>query len=99
MESLKKYNDFENVLNYAQKKGYKEATLKYKELLQKEKKRAEEEKKRAEEEKKRAEEKEQKLLEERQKLVETAKFLKSLHIDIELIIEKTGLSKEEIEKL
>jgi hypothetical protein len=44
MESLKKYNDWENVLEFAQKKGYKKAVLKYEELLKEEKKRAEEEK-------------------------------------------------------
>jgi len=85
MESLKKYNDWENVLEFAQKKGYKKAALKYEELLKEEKKRAEEEKKRAEIE--------------HQKLVETAKFLKSLHVSMELIMEKTGLTQEEIEKL
>jgi predicted transposase/invertase (TIGR01784 family) len=78
MESLKKYNDWQNVLEFAQKKGYKKAVLKYKELLKEEKKRAEIE---------------------HQKLVETAKFLKSLHVSMELIMEKTGLTKEEIEKL
>jgi len=44
MESLKKYNDWENVLEFTQKKGYKKAVLKYEELLKEEKKRAEEEK-------------------------------------------------------
>jgi len=52
MESLKKYNDWENVLKFAQKKGYKKAVLKYEELLKEEKKRAEEQKKRAEEKEK-----------------------------------------------
>jgi hypothetical protein len=37
------------------------------------------------------------LEENKQKLFETAKFLKELNIDIETIIEKTGLSREEIE--
>jgi nucleolar protein involved in exit from mitosis len=106
MESLKKYNDWENVLEFAQKKGYKKAVLKYKELLKEEKKRAEEKEKLLNEEKKRAEEKEKLLNEEKKraekkhkKLIETAKLLKSLNIDIELIIEKTGLNQEEIEKL
>ncbi len=33
------------------------------------------------------------------KLLETAKLLKNLDIDIETIIQKTGLTREEIEKL
>jgi hypothetical protein len=113
MESLKKYNDWQNVLEYAHEEGYQEAVLKYEGLLQEaikqvkeEKKRAEEkekllneEKKRAEEEKKRAEEKEKLLNEEHKKLLETAQFLKSLNVAIELIVEKTGLTREEIEKL
>jgi DNA repair photolyase len=106
MESLKKYNDWQNVLDYAHKKGYKQASLEYERLLsdieailKQEKKRAEEEKKRAEEEKKRAEEKEKLLNEEHKKLLETAQFLKSLNVATELIMEKTGLTREEIEKL
>ena len=113
MESLKKYNDWQNVLDYAHEEGYQEAVLKYEGLLQeaikqteKEKKRAEEEKKRAEEEKKRAEEKEKLLNEEKKraeqehkKLIETAKWLLSLGMSIDTISEKTGLTKEEIEKL
>jgi len=39
------------------------------------------------------------LEENKQKLFETAKFLKELNIDIETIIEKTGLSREEIERI
>jgi predicted transposase/invertase (TIGR01784 family) len=68
MESLKKYNDWENVLEFAQKKGYKKAVLKYEELLKEEKKRAEEEKKRAEEEKKRAEQEKQRVIKSIQKM-------------------------------
>jgi len=113
MESLKKYNDWQNVLDYAHKKGYKQASLEYERLLSdieailtQEKKRAEEkekllneEKKRAEEEKKRAEEEKKRAEEEHKKLLETAQFLKSLNVAIELIMEKTGLTREEIEKL
>jgi dihydroneopterin aldolase len=78
MESLKKYNDWQNVLDYAHEEGYQEAVLKYEELLQKITKRAEEEHK---------------------KLIETAKWLLSLGMSIDTISEKTGLTKEEIEKL
>jgi hypothetical protein len=39
------------------------------------------------------------LEENKQKLFETAKFLKELNIDIETIIKKTGLSREEIERI
>jgi len=134
MESLKKYNDWQNVLDYAHKKGYKQASLEYErllsdieailtqekkraeekeKLLNEEKKRAEEkekllneEKKRAEEkekllneEKKRAEEEKKRAEEEHKKLLETAQFLKSLNVATELIMEKTGLTREEIEKL
>ena len=127
MESLKKYNDWQNVLDYAHKKGYKQASLEYErllsnieailtqekkraeeekkraeekeKLLNEEKKRAEEEKKRAEEEKKRAEEEKKRAEEEHKKLLQTAQFLKSLNVAIELIMEKTGLTREEIEKL
>ncbi len=63
-----------------------------KSLLEQEKKRAEEEKKRAEQEKKRAEEV-------NQKIVELAKLLKQLNVPIHEIIDKTGLSAEEIQKL
>jgi len=99
MESLKKYNDWENVLEFAQKKGYNKAALEFKQvisdiemLLSEEKKRAEEKEKLLNEEKKRAEE-------EHKKLLETAQFLKSLNVATELIMEKTGLTREEIEKL
>jgi len=92
MESLKKYNDWQNVLDYAHEEGYQEAVLKYEGLLQ-------EAIKQTEKEKKRAEEKEKLLNEEHKKLLETAQFLKSLNVAIELIVEKTGLTREEIEKL
>ena len=79
MESLKKYNDWQNVLDYAHEEGYQEAVLKYEGLLQeaikqteKEKKRAEEKEKLLNEEKKRAEEKE-KLLNEEKKRAEEEK--------------------------
>ncbi len=46
------------------------------------------------------EEKERQQKEEaQQKIIDLAKMLKNLNIPIEQIIEKTGLSKEEIEKL
>jgi len=106
MESLKKYNDWQNVLDYAHKKGYKQASLEYERLLSdieailtQEKKRAEEEKKRAEEKEKLLNEEKKRAEEEHKKLLETAQFLKSLNVAIELIIEKTGLTREEIEKL
>ena len=44
-------------------------------------------------------EKDTKLKEKEQKLYETAKLLKQLDVDIQIIIEKTGLSKKEIEKI
>ena len=53
MDSLKRYNDWQNVLDYAHEEGYdegyQEAVSKYEELLQQTIKRAEEEKRRAEE--------------------------------------------------
>jgi len=55
MESLKKYNDWQNVLEYAHEEGYQEAVLKYESLLQEAIKQVEEEKKRAKEQKKQAE--------------------------------------------
>ncbi len=45
------------------------------------------------------EKKERIISKQKQKLLETAKFLKELNIDIETIIEKTGLSREEIERI
>jgi predicted transposase/invertase (TIGR01784 family) len=92
MESLKKYNDWQNVLDYAHEEGYQEATLKYEAILQQVIKRAEEKDKLLNEEKKRTEQ-------EHQKLLETAKLLLSLGVTVETIMEKTGLTKEEIEKL
>jgi len=75
MESLKKYNDWQNVLDYAHEEGYQEAVLKYEGLLQEAIKQAEEEKKRAEEkekllneEKKRAEQEKQRLIKSIQKM-------------------------------
>jgi len=68
-------------------------------ILTQEKKRAEEKEKLLNEEKKRAEEEKKRAEEEHKKLLETAQFLKSLNVAIELIIEKTGLTREEIEKL
>jgi len=106
MESLKKYNDWQNVLDYAHEEGYQEAVLKYEGLLQEAIKQTEQEKKRAEEkekllneEKKRAEEEKKRAEQERKKLIETAKWLLSLGMSIDTISEKTGLTKEEIEKL
>ena len=49
MDSLKRYNDWQNVLDYAHEEGYHEAELKYEKLLQQMIKQAEEEKRRAEE--------------------------------------------------
>jgi len=72
MESLKKYNDWQNVLEYAHEEGYQEAVLKYEGLLQEAIKQTEQEKKRAEQEKQRAEEKE-KLLNEEKKRAEQEK--------------------------
>jgi len=75
MESLKKYNDFENVLEFAQKKGYNKAALEFKQvisdiemLLSEEKKRAEEKEKLLNEEKKRAEQEKQRLIKSIQKM-------------------------------
>jgi hypothetical protein len=69
------------------------------EIAEKERKRAEEEKKRAEEKEKLLEEEKKRAEEERLKLIETARFLKTLNIDIEVIANKTGLTKQEIENL
>ena len=69
------------------------------EIAAQERKRAEEERIRAEEEKKRAEEERKRAEQERIKLLETAKYLKSLNVDIEIIAKTTGLSKSAIEKL
>jgi hypothetical protein len=44
MDSLKRYNDWQNVLDYAHEEGYHEAELKYEGLLQQMIKQAEEEK-------------------------------------------------------
>jgi hypothetical protein len=52
-----------------------------------------------EKEKKKAEEKEKLLKEERNKLKETAKMLKELGVDISIIIQKTGLTEEEVNRL
>ena len=92
MDSLKRYNDWQNVLDYAHEKGYHEAELKYEGLLQQMIKRAEEEKRRAEEEKKRADEN---FL----KMIELAKLLKSMGVDAMIIKEKTGLTDEDIQKI
>jgi hypothetical protein len=69
------------------------------EIAEKERKRAEAEKKRAEEKEKLLEEEKKRAEAERLKLIETARFLKTLNIDIEVIANKTGLSKQEIENL
>ena len=92
MDSLKRYNDWQNVLDYAHEKGYHEAELKYEGLLQQMIRRAEEEKRRAEEEKKRADEN---FL----KMIELAKLLKSMGVDAMIIKEKTGLTDEDIQKI
>ena len=77
MESLKKYNDFENVLEFAQKKGYNkgynEATLEFQQVISDIEMLLSEERKRAEEEKKRAEEKEKLLNEEKKRAEEEKK--------------------------
>ncbi len=81
-----------NILETAHYDGYKEAEEKYKKKLEQAKKKAEQERKEKEQAKKREEEV-------REKLVETAKLLKNLGVDIDVIIQKTGLTQEEIEKL
>jgi predicted transposase/invertase (TIGR01784 family) len=99
MESLKKYNDFENVLEFAQKKGYNkgynEATLEFKQVISDIEMLLSEERKRAEEEKKRAEEKE-KLLNEEKKRAEQEKqrLIKSIQK-----MRAMGASDKEIEEI
>jgi len=44
-------------------------------------------------------EKDEKIAEKDEKLLETAKLLKNLKVDIEIIIQKTGLSRKEIDKI
>jgi hypothetical protein len=88
MESLKKYNDWENVLEFAQKKGYKKAVLKYEELLKEEKKRAEEKEKLLNEEKKRAEEEK----------IETIKILLSMGMSLENVMKATHTDKDFLKK-
>jgi len=63
-----------------------------KQLLEEERRQKEEERRQKEEAKKREEEA-------KRKIIELAKMLKEMNVAIEKIIEKTGLSKEEIEKL
>lgn len=52
-----------------------------------------------EEERELSKEKDKKLAEKDEKLFETAKFLKELKVDIDTIIGKTGLSRDEIERI
>ena len=66
---------------------------------EKNQKKAEENQKKAEENQKKAEEKEKILKEKEKMILELAKTLKDNNISIEIIIEKTKLSKKEIEKL
>jgi hypothetical protein len=95
MESLKKYNDWENVLEFAQKKGYKKAVLKYEELLKEEKKRAEEKEKLLNEEKKRAEEEKKRVEEEK---IETIKILLSMGMSLENVMKATHTDKNFLKK-
>ena len=102
MESLKKYNDWQNVLDYAHKKGYKQASLEYERLLsdieailKQEKQRAEEEKKRAEEEKKRAEEEKKRAEEEKIKII---KELLSMGLSLENIMKATNTDEKFLKK-
>ena len=88
MDSLKRYNDWQNVLDYAHEEGYHEAELKYEGLLQQMIKQAEEEKRRAEEEKRRAEKEKRRAEEEKNKIIHAIKNLK-----------ENGFSDEQIESL
>ena len=84
-DSLKYYRDLKNSLDTAEAEGAKKAEELLLPLLEQAKIREEEAKMREEEAKK--------------QVVELVKMLKSLDVPIEQIIEKTGLTKEEIEKL
>ncbi len=66
---------------------------------EKERQQKEEERKQKEEAQRREEKERQQKEEAQQKIIDLAKMLKNLNIPIEQIIEKTGLSKKEIEKL
>jgi len=102
MESLKKYNDWQNVLEYAHEEGYQEAVLKYEGLLQEAIKQTEEEKKRAEEkekllneEKKRAEEEKKRAEQEK---IETIKTLLSMGMSLENVMKATNTDKNFLKK-
>ena len=112
-ESLKYYNDLKNSLDTAYAEGKEEAYEELMPLIEQERKekeqarkREEEARRKSEQERKEKEEARRKAEQERKEkeqaranLIETAKLLKSLNVDIDTIITKTGLSREDIEKL
>ncbi len=67
-------------------------------IKRRDKKIAEKDEKIAEKDEKIAE-RDEKIAEKDEKLLETAKLLKNLKVDIEIIIQKTGLSRKEIDKI
>ena len=105
-ESLKYYNDLKNSLDTAYAEGKEEAYEKLMPIIKQKDKALQQERKEKEQAKQREKEAKRKAEQERKekelaktKLIETAKFLKNLNIDIETIIAKTGLTRDEIEKL
>jgi len=96
---LEKLASEKDILETAHADGRKEA---YKELLpqiKEARQKAEQERREKELARQKAEQERREKELTRQKLLETAKLLKELNIDIQTIIKKTGLTREEIEKL
>ncbi len=105
-DSLKYYRDLKNSLDTAELDGFQKAENLYKAKLaneQKEKAQALKEKKAAQKEKEAAQKEKETAQKEKevalQKIVELAKMLKILNVSSDEIIEKTGLSAEDIAHL
>jgi len=112
-DSLKYYRDLKNSMDTAQEEGAKLAEerllpiIEEERRLKEEERRLKEEAKLREEEERRLKEEERRLKEEAQlreeeansKIIKLAKMLKEMNVSMAEMMEKTGLSKHEIEKL
>jgi len=97
--SLSYYRDLYSMIKTAKKDAQKEEQDKYEELLEQAKQQAEQERREKEQAKQQAEQERKEKEQTKIKLLESARLLKNAGVDINQIIQTTGLSKDEIENL
>jgi len=98
-DSLKYYRDLKNSMDTAQEEGVKIAEERLLPIIEEERRLKEEAKQREKEERRLKEEAQLREEEANSKIIKLAKMLKEMNVSMAEMMEKTGLSKDEIEKL